>query len=85
MGKGQVTRITNTILGRMQTASPCNVCGGTGQIIDNRPPNSDAQGFLVEEETVSIKNTCWRCRWYAIKSHWKRKCSPWKTGFLAIY
>ncbi|MDG2498014.1 MAG: DnaJ C-terminal domain-containing protein, partial [Flavobacteriaceae bacterium] len=54
-GQGQVTRITNTILGRMQTASPCNVCGGTGQIIDNRPPNSDAQGFLVEEETVSIK------------------------------
>ena len=54
-GQGQVTRVTNTILGRMQTAAPCNTCGGTGQTIDNRPPNSDSQGFVVEEETVSIK------------------------------
>ena len=54
-GQGQVTRITNTILGRMQTASPCNACGGTGQSIDKRPSNSDAQGFVTEEETVSIK------------------------------
>jgi molecular chaperone DnaJ len=45
-GTGQVTRITNTILGRMQTASTCNVCGGTGQIIDNRPPNADSNGFF---------------------------------------
>lgn len=54
-GTGQVTRVTNTILGRMQTASTCNVCGGTGQIIDQRPPNADANGFVTEEETVSIK------------------------------
>ena len=39
----------------MQTASSCNVCGGSGQIIDNRPSNSDSNGFIVEEETVSIK------------------------------
>ncbi|HET8855014.1 MAG TPA: DnaJ domain-containing protein, partial [Salinimicrobium sp.] len=30
-GTGQVTRVTNTILGRMQTASPCTTCGGAGQ------------------------------------------------------
>jgi molecular chaperone DnaJ len=54
-GSGQVTRITNTILGRMQTASTCTNCGGSGQIIDKRPSNSDSQGFVVEEETVSIK------------------------------
>tara|TARA_B110000093_G_scaffold23653_1_gene22401 strand:- start:1842 stop:2972 length:1131 start_codon:yes stop_codon:yes gene_type:complete len=54
-GSGQVTRITNTILGRMQTATPCTACGGTGQSIDKRPSNSDSQGFVVEEETVSIK------------------------------
>ncbi|MGO1585248.1 MAG: DnaJ C-terminal domain-containing protein, partial [Mesonia sp.] len=54
-GSGQVTRVTNTILGRMQTASPCTVCGGSGQMIDKKPADADAQGFKVHEETVSIK------------------------------
>ncbi|MCB4809149.1 molecular chaperone DnaJ [Tamlana sp. 62-3] len=54
-GTGQVTRIANTILGRMQTASPCNVCGGSGQTIDKKPADADAQGLKVSEETVSIK------------------------------
>ncbi len=54
-GHGQVTRIQNTILGRVQTASTCSTCGGTGQIIDKKPSNADAQGMLLTEETVSIK------------------------------
>ena len=54
-GSGQVTRVTNTILGRMQTASPCNTCGGSGQILDKKPVDADAQGLKVEEDTVSIK------------------------------
>ncbi|MFD0962730.1 molecular chaperone DnaJ [Pseudofulvibacter geojedonensis] len=54
-GSGQVTRVTNTILGRMQTAAPCNVCGGSGQQIDKKAPDADAQGLKVTEETVSVK------------------------------
>lgn len=54
-GRGQVTKITNTILGRMQTAATCNACSGSGQIIDKRPSDADAQGLKIEEETVSIK------------------------------
>ena len=54
-GNGQVTKITNTILGRMQTATTCNTCGGSGQIIDKRPSDADAQGLKIIEETVSIK------------------------------
>ncbi|SDG71330.1 molecular chaperone DnaJ [Psychroflexus sediminis] len=54
-GSGQVTRVTNTILGRMQTASPCTACGGSGQIIDKKGQGTDAHGLKVTEETVSIK------------------------------
>ena len=54
-GSGQITRVTNTILGRMQTASTCNVCGGAGQMIDKKPAGADAHGLIAEEETVSIK------------------------------
>ncbi|MEP2934899.1 MAG: molecular chaperone DnaJ [Gilvibacter sp.] len=54
-GQGQVTRIQNTILGRMQTAATCSTCGGSGQMIDKKPSNADASGLIVTEETVSIK------------------------------
>lgn len=54
-GSGQVTKIANTILGRMQTAATCTSCGGAGQSIDKRPSGADAQGLIAEEETVSIK------------------------------
>lgn len=54
-GTGQVTRVTNTILGRMQTASVCPSCQGGGKTISNRPGGSDAHGMIQEEETVSIK------------------------------
>ncbi len=54
-GQGQVLRVTNTILGRMQTATTCPTCGGSGQTIESKPINADAQGMVVEDETVSIK------------------------------
>jgi len=54
-GHGQVTRITNTILGRMQTATTCSTCQGTGEMLDKRPAGADAQGMISREENVSIK------------------------------
>ena len=53
-GTGQVTRVTNTILGRMQTSSTCQRCMGSGKIIDNKPSGSDNNGMIVKEETVKI-------------------------------
>lgn len=53
-GRGQVTKIQNTILGRMQSAAVCSTCGGSGQILDGKPGDADAQGLKVVEETVSI-------------------------------
>ncbi len=37
-GTGQVTRISNTFLGQMQTSSTCPSCGGEGQTIVNKCP-----------------------------------------------
>ncbi|MDG1048502.1 MAG: molecular chaperone DnaJ [Flavobacteriaceae bacterium] len=54
-GQGQVTKIANTILGRMQTAATCSSCSGSGQIIDSKPNDADAQGMVVQEDTVSIQ------------------------------
>ena len=54
-GSGQITRVTNTILGRMQTAATCTTCGGAGQTIDKKPADADAHGLIIKEETVSIK------------------------------
>ena len=53
-GSGQVTRISNTILGQMQTQSPCPNCNGNGKSIDKRPAGTDANGMLKETETVKI-------------------------------
>ena len=54
-GNGQVTRIQNTILGRMQTSATCSSCCGSCQVVDSKPKNADADGMLATEETVSIK------------------------------
>ena len=53
-GSGQVMRVTNTVLGRMQTASTCSACGGSGQSLVNQPNGSDANGLIAKEELVSV-------------------------------
>ncbi len=54
-GQGQVMQVTNTILGRMQTAATCPKCHGAGQSIDKRPKGADANGMVLNDETVTIK------------------------------
>ena len=39
----------------MQTATACTTCGGSGQVIDSKPADADAQGMKTIDETVSIK------------------------------
>ena len=53
-GQGQVMRVTNTMLGRMQTAVTCSVCEGSGQTISSKPNGADASGMVITEETVTI-------------------------------
>lgn len=53
-GTGQVTRVTNTFLGQMQTASTCPSCGGEGQTIVNKCPSCAGDGIVRGDEVISI-------------------------------
>ncbi len=53
-GAGPVTRVTNTILGQMQTASTCPTCQGSGQTIGSRPAGVDASGLEKKEVVIPI-------------------------------
>ena len=54
-GSGQVTRVTNTILGAMQTASTCPNCKGSGQMISKRPEGVDSSGLEKKETIIEIE------------------------------
>jgi molecular chaperone DnaJ len=53
-GTGQVTRVTNTILGQMQTSSTCPACGGLGQTVTKAPPGADEHGLKREEDIITV-------------------------------
>lgn len=53
-GQGRVMRVTQTMLGAMQTQSTCHSCHGTGKIIDKKPAGVDAQGLKRQEEVVEV-------------------------------
>lgn len=53
-GTGQVTRITNTFLGQMQTTTTCPTCGGEGQVIKDSCDVCNGSGIVKGEEIISI-------------------------------
>ncbi|MGO4877430.1 molecular chaperone DnaJ [Pedobacter psychrotolerans] len=53
-GSGQVRRVTNTILGQMQTASTCPTCNGSGQQITAKCNVCHGDGVVRGEETITI-------------------------------
>ena len=54
-GTGHVTRITNTILGQMQTSNLCSHCGGEGRIITSKCTHCHGEGIVSEQEIISIQ------------------------------
>lgn len=54
-GSGYVTRVTNTILGQMQSTSPCPTCGGEGKIITHKCSACSGEGVVRGDEVISIK------------------------------
>lgn len=53
-GNGSVRRVTNTILGQMQTTTTCPTCNGAGQSISKRAPGTDENGQKREERVVTV-------------------------------
>jgi molecular chaperone DnaJ len=53
-GSGAVRRVTNTILGQMQTTSTCPTCNGEGNIITSKCNVCHGDGVVRGEETISI-------------------------------
>ncbi len=54
-GTGQVSRVTSTFLGQMQTTSVCPNCGGEGQIITDKCPDCAGNGIVKGEEVITIR------------------------------
>lgn len=53
-GSGHVTRITNTLLGQMQTSSICPACGGEGKTITKKCPACYGEGIVQKEDIIKI-------------------------------
>jgi molecular chaperone DnaJ len=53
-GSGSVRRVTNTILGQMQTTATCPTCHGSGQQITAKCNTCHGEGTSRGEETISI-------------------------------
>lgn len=53
-GSGHVTRITNTMLGQMQTSSVCPNCGGDGKTITKKCQTCYGEGIVENEEIIKI-------------------------------
>ncbi len=53
-GSGQVTRISNTFLGQMQTSGVCPSCGGEGKIITQKCNSCYGEGVVKGEEVIPL-------------------------------
>ncbi len=53
-GTGTVTRITQTILGQMQSSSTCPTCNGEGKIIKNKCKKCSGEGIVRGESVLPV-------------------------------
>ncbi|RQO75296.1 molecular chaperone DnaJ [Pedobacter sp. KBW06] len=53
-GSGAVRRVTNTILGQMQTTATCPTCNGSGSQITSKCNSCHGEGIVRGEETITI-------------------------------
>jgi len=61
-GSGHVTRLTNTMLGQMQTTSVCPSCGGEGKTITKKCTSCYGEGIVQKEEIIKINIPAGVCK-----------------------
>ncbi len=54
-GRGQVTRVTSTFLGQMQTTTTCPSCHGEGEVITKKCTACMGAGTVKGEEVITVK------------------------------
>lgn len=54
-GRGQVTRVTSTFLGQMQTTTTCPTCHGEGEMITKKCSACMGSGTVKGEEILTVK------------------------------
>ena len=54
-GRGQVTQVTNTILGQMQTSKACGNCHGTGKVIKEVCDGCRGKGTVKKQSKIKVK------------------------------
>jgi molecular chaperone DnaJ len=53
-GSGHVTRVSNTLLGQMQTTSVCPTCNGEGKTITKKCTVCYGEGIIQKEDIIKI-------------------------------
>ena len=53
-GSGVTTRVTQTILGHMQTSAPCHACHGEGSVVAKPCPKCHGEGVIKSMEEISF-------------------------------
>ena len=54
-GSGEVRQVRRSILGQIVTASPCGVCGGTGQRILSQCRDCRGDGRVLTDRTIEVQ------------------------------
>ncbi len=54
-GRGQTSRVVNTMFGQMQSSQTCHTCSGEGQVIEKKCSKCHGEGIIRGEEVVEFK------------------------------
>ncbi|MBQ0005921.1 MAG: molecular chaperone DnaJ [Alistipes sp.] len=54
-GSGRVTKVVNSLFGRMQTVDTCPKCGGSGKVIKTPCPHCHGSGLVKSAEEITFK------------------------------